>query len=95
MYTVAVGKVRIHNRDHMFVELGPGEFFGELTTLDPEPHSASATAVVDSQLLGLDRDALYDVMGLHSEVLRGLIHALCQQDSVARVRWTAGCHCHS
>ena len=79
MYIVADGKVRIHDGDHMFVELGPGEFFGELTTLDPEPHSASATAIVDSQLLGLDRDALYDVMGLHSEVLRGLIHALCQR----------------
>lgn len=79
MYIVADGKVRIHDGDHIFVELGPGEFFGELTTLDREPHSASATAVVDSQLLGLDRDALYDVMGLHSEVLRGLIHALCRR----------------
>jgi hypothetical protein len=79
MYIVADGKVRIHDGDRTFVELGPGEFFGELTTLDPEPHSASATALVDSQLLGLDRDALYDVMALHSAVLRGLVHALCQR----------------
>ena len=45
MYIVADGKVRVRDETHTFVELGPGELFGELTTLDPEPHSASVTAV--------------------------------------------------
>lgn len=79
MYIIAAGRVRLHDGDRTFVELGPGEFFGELTTLDPEPHSASATALEDTELLGLDRDALYDLMSSHAEVLRGLIHALCQR----------------
>ena len=73
MYIVADGKVRVHDETHTFVELGPGEIFGEQTTLDPEPHSAS----VDAQLLALDRDALYELMATHSTVLRGLIHTLC------------------
>ena len=77
MYIVADGKVRVHDETHTFVELGPGEIFGELTTLDPEPHSASVTAVDDAQLLALDRDALYELMATHSTVLRGLIHILC------------------
>ena len=77
MYIVADGKVRVHDETHTFVELGPGEIFGELTTLDPEPHSASVTAVDDAQLLALDRDALYELMATHSTVLRGLIHTLC------------------
>ena len=79
MYIVAEGRVRVHDETHTFVELGPGEFFGELTTLDPEPHSASVTAVDDTQLLALDRDALYELMATHSTVLRGLIHTLCQR----------------
>ncbi|MBT6144435.1 MAG: cyclic nucleotide-binding domain-containing protein [Gemmatimonadetes bacterium] len=79
MYIVAEGRVRVHNETHTFVELGPGEFFGELTTLDPEPHSASVTAIDDTQLLALDRDALYELMATHSTVLRGLIHTLCQR----------------
>lgn len=79
MYIVADGKVRVHDENRTFVELGPGEFFGELTTLDPEPHSASVTAVDDTQLLVLDRDALYELMATHSTVLRGLIHTLCQR----------------
>jgi len=79
MYIVAEGSVRVHNEAQIFVELGAGEIFGELTTLDPEPHSASVTAVDDSQLLALDRDALYELMATHSTVLRGLLHTLCQR----------------
>jgi len=35
---------------------------GELTTLDPEPHSASVTALEDIRLLGLHREDLYELM---------------------------------
>ena len=77
MYIITEGSVRIHDEERTFVELDTGEFFGELTTLDPEPHSASATALADTHLLCLDRAALYDLMSAHPEVLRGLIQALC------------------
>ena len=77
MYIIVDGPVRVHDEVQTFVELGPGDFFGELTTLDPEPHSASVTTLEDTQLLGLDRDALYELMASHPEVLRGLIHTLC------------------
>ena len=53
MYIVA-GLVHVHE-DHTFAELGVGELFGELTTLDPEQHSATVTALDDTRLLGLDR----------------------------------------
>ncbi|MBT6145611.1 MAG: cyclic nucleotide-binding domain-containing protein [Gemmatimonadetes bacterium] len=77
MYIIAEGSVRVHDEEHTFAELGVGEVFGELTTLDPEPHSASVTALEDTRLLGLDRDALYELMSTHPTVLRGLIHVLC------------------
>jgi CRP/FNR family cyclic AMP-dependent transcriptional regulator len=77
MYIIAEGRVRVHDEEHTFTELGDGEIFGELTTLDPEPHSASVTALQDTRLLGLDRDALYELMSVHPTGLRGLIHVLC------------------
>ena len=55
MYIVADGRVRVHDEDHTFAELGVGELFGKLTTLDPEQHSATVTALDDTRLLGLDR----------------------------------------
>lgn len=79
MYIVADGQVRVHDEERTFIELGPGEIFGELTTLDPEPHSATVTALQDTRLLGLDRDTLYELMSAHPTVLRGLIHVLCRR----------------
>ena len=54
MYIVADGLVHVHE-DHALAELGVGELFGELATLDPEQHSATVTALDDTRLLGLDR----------------------------------------
>ncbi len=79
MYIVVSGRVRLHDGDRTFVLLGERDFFGELTTLDPEPQMATATAVEDTRLLGLDGDALYELMSHHSEVLRGIIHVLCRR----------------
>ncbi len=57
MYIVVSGKVKVHEGDRTFVTLGERDFFGERTTLDPAPHSASVTAVEQTILLGLDREA--------------------------------------
>ena len=67
MYIVADGLVHVHE-DHTFAELGVGALFGELTPLDPEQHSATVTALDDTRLLGLDRDALYELMSTHPTV---------------------------
>ena len=58
MYIIVSGQVKVHEGDRTFVTLGERDFFGELTTLDPAPHSASVTAVEQTILLGLDREAL-------------------------------------
>jgi AAA family ATP:ADP antiporter len=79
MYIIVSGSVKVHDGDRTFVTLGERDFFGELTTLDPAPHSATITAVEDSILLGLDREALYELMSDHPEVLREIIHELCDR----------------
>ena len=79
MYIIADGQVKIHDGDRTFVTLREREFFGELTTLDPEPQSASAYALEDTRLLGADRESLYELMTDHPAVLRGIIHILCSR----------------
>src|SRR5438309_12123834 len=48
MYIIAAGKVRIHDDNKELGILGEREVFGELAALDPEPRSASATAIEDA-----------------------------------------------
>jgi CRP-like cAMP-binding protein len=79
MFIIVDGKARVHDEARTFVELGARDFFGELTTLDPEPHSASVSALEDTRLLGLHRDDLYELMSGYPEVLKGIIHELCNR----------------
>ena len=79
MYIIVDGKVRVHDGDKTFVTLGERDFFGGLTTLDPDPHLATVTADEETRLLGLNGDVLYELMCDHSEVLRGIIHVLCER----------------
>jgi hypothetical protein len=79
MYIIVDGKVRVHDGDQTFVTLGERDFFGELTTLDPEPPLATVTADAETRLLGLNGDVLYELMSDHSAVLRGIIHVLCER----------------
>lgn len=79
MYIIVSGAVKVHDGDRTFVTLGERDFFGELTTLDPAPHSATVTATEPTRLLGLDREVLYELMSDHPEVLREIIHELCDR----------------
>lgn len=78
MYIIVDGRVHIHDRERTLRHLNVGSIFGELAVLDPEPRSASVTAVEDTRLFRLDRDALYELMADHIEVIRGIIRILCR-----------------
>ena len=79
MYVINDGKVRIHHGETTYCELGPREIFGEMTALDPEPRSATVTAIEDTRLLQLDQETLLDLMANRTEIVRGVIHVLCQR----------------
>jgi CRP-like cAMP-binding protein len=59
--------------------LGSRELFGELAALDPEPRSASVTAIEDTLLFRLDERVLYEMMAENQALTRGLIRMLCRQ----------------
>jgi CRP/FNR family cyclic AMP-dependent transcriptional regulator len=85
LYIIANGKVRVHDNELTLNYLGKRDFFGEMSALDPEVRSASVTAVEDTCLLRLDQKPLYELMAGRTEVVRGIIHVLCQRLR-ARVR---------
>jgi CRP/FNR family transcriptional regulator, cyclic AMP receptor protein len=46
----------------VFSIMGPGEVFGEIALLDGEARSATVTAVEESELLAIKRDAFHDLV---------------------------------
>jgi AAA family ATP:ADP antiporter len=79
LYVIAAGSVRVHDGDQTLEHLTEGQVFGEMALLDPEPRSASITAMEDTQLLRLDQEPFYELLDGQSEVARGIIKVLTRR----------------
>jgi CRP-like cAMP-binding protein/HEAT repeat protein len=78
LYIIVDGQVRVYDGEQTVRRLEAEDIFGELAVLDPEPRSASVETVENTRLLCLDRDALYELMAYHIEVVRAIIGILCR-----------------
>lgn len=81
LYVITQGRIRIwvndaDANDVTLSELGPGDFFGEMAVIDGGRRSANATAVDDSTLGVLRRQAFQDFLLEHPQaaldVIRGI-----------------------
>ncbi len=79
LFVIVDGRVRVHRQGKEIAILGSRDVFGELAALDPEPRSASITALEDTQLFELDGGALYELMADQIEAVRGIIRVLCRR----------------
>jgi len=79
MYFIYSGKVSIHDEEHPLALLTENEIFGELSVLDSEPRSASATTLSDCILLEIEQEAFYDVMATNPDILKGIMRTLCRR----------------
>lgn len=79
MYIIFKGQVRIHKGTHVLATLKENDFFGELSLLDSDTRSASATAVTEGLLLKLDQEPFYEIMESRIEVAKGVIKTLCKR----------------
>ena len=79
LYIVVEGAVRVHDGDRTIATLGPGEVFGELAALDPEPRMASVTVQESALLLRMGNAELHELIAEHPEVAQGIIRVLCRR----------------
>ena len=79
MYIIAAGRIRIHDGEVEFQQMGEGEVFGEMALLDPAVRSAAATALVDSILLELEAEPFYELLEDHSVISRRIIQLLTRR----------------
>jgi CRP/FNR family transcriptional regulator len=84
LYVIAEGKVKLgrtspDGRENLVAILGPGEMFGELSLFDPGPRTMTATALAETQLLGLKHQSLTALLSGRPEVAKSLLAALAQR----------------
>lgn len=79
MYIIFRGRVRIHKGEQTLAVLTERNFFGELSLLDTETRSATATPLTDCLLLKLDQDPFYELLETQPEVGRGVIRVLSKR----------------
>ncbi len=79
MYFIHKGKIRIHHGDHTLAVLGDNEIVGELSVLDTEARSASATTMEECILLKLEQEPFYEIMMINTEITKGILKTLCKR----------------
>ncbi|MDZ4767954.1 MAG: cyclic nucleotide-binding domain-containing protein [Chloroflexota bacterium] len=76
MYIVVSGNLRVHDGENTLNFRAEREVVGEMALLDPEPRSASVTAVEDTLLFRIDQEPFYDLMADRIEVVRGIMRVI-------------------
>jgi len=79
MFLIVEGDVRIHAGGTDLAELGAKDYFGEMSILDGEPRSASATALSDCLLLQISQSDFYDILSRHIEVALTIVRTLTRR----------------
>lgn len=79
MYIIQQGSVRIHKGNVTLAVLKEKEVFGELSLLDADTRSASATAASDCLLFKIDQGPFYELIDERPEVARGFIRILSRR----------------
>ena len=81
VYFIAQGRVSAKTyspkgREVTYAELGVGEFFGELSALDNEPHVSFVITLQESLIASIDADAFNIFLEKHPAVMRTMLTEL-------------------
>jgi CRP-like cAMP-binding protein len=84
LYIVLSGKLKIgrkagDGRQNLIAVMGPSDMLGELSLFDPGPRTATATAVVDSRLARLRKQALRPWLTDRPEIAEQLLRVLARR----------------
>lgn len=81
LYIIIKGTIEISYTDDegkevLLAQLEPGSFFGELSLIDGEPHSATARTRGQAVLLTLDRESFHHYINKHPQLCFTLLQVL-------------------
>lgn len=76
MFVIVDGSVVIHRADVNLNSLKPGDYLGEMSILDGEPRSASATATSDTLLLRINQSEFHEILSSSFEAVRAIFRTL-------------------
>ena len=79
MYIILNGEISIKKGRIELAVLKEKEVFGELSLLDAETRSATATAKTDCILYKIGHEPFYELIDTRPEVARGFIKILCNR----------------
>jgi len=83
MYVIQTGRVRIVKHvpggQRLLSQLGPGEFFGEMSILNEKPRTATAQALEDTRVLVLDGKTFESMVVGNTEIAVRLIRKLARR----------------
>ena len=88
-FVVVNGRVRVVRDGDQVAELGPGEFFGELSVIDGAPRNAQVAAIVPARCLGIASWDFERVLREQPNVALAVLRAV-----VARLRAAEADHRH-
>lgn len=89
LYIILTGRARVmstdsRGREVILATLQPGDYIGEMSLIDDEPHSATVRTEVQTDVLMLDRDAfsrcLPENASMSYNIMRGLVQRLRHAD---------------
>lgn len=89
MFIVYTGRVRLttnaSGHEVVLAEVGPGDFFGEMSLVDSAPRTAKAVAAEEgTQLVAIDQAKFLYLVGQQPAFALTIMHALCRR---IRERW--------
>ncbi len=79
MFLIVEGEVAIHRGEQRLAALRVQDCFGEMSILDNEPRSASATALTDCLLLKVDQDHFHTILNQNADVALAIIRTLTRR----------------
>ena len=78
-FVIVSGAVRVVRDGETVAQLGPGEFFGELSVLDQRPRNAQVEALVPTTCLALASWDLEGVITEHPRVALAMLRVLAKR----------------
>jgi len=89
MFIVYSGRVRLTTNapghEIVLAEVGPGDFFGEISLVDSSPRTAKATAIAEgTQLVAIDQAKFLYLVGQQPAFALTIMYELCRR---IRQRW--------